>query len=354
MCLPGTGGGLRRRRRRGRLFRLPVLQGPFRRGTRLCGRRRRRTGHRRHPQGCRRLCDRPEAQGSGRRRERRRVCLRAAVESRRQEDPGRRLHPAEANVGRERGRTDAQQQEPQQPDHRRGLSQHGCLQADRHAARSRRGHHREDREEGLQETRPARLGAGTPEPEGPAGRVPLPLQLRGHEGAEARDGPEGDGLPGQRHIRGARPRQEGEEPGTRQPLAAAHRGEPGAGRGHEPRRLPQDGRGRLQPPQAREPRDLRLARVRLHVQLREEPEQDRPEHRRAAEVQQPLQHVLHQGPAPGPIDNPGADALKGALAPTHDGWYYFISLDGKTSKFTKTLAEHNKLVDEFNASRKKG
>jgi UPF0755 protein len=28
-------------------------------------------------------------------------------------------------------------------------------------------------------------------------------------------------------------------------------------------------------------------------------------------------------------------------------------LDGKTSKFTKTLAEHNKLVDEFNASRNK-
>ncbi|WP_328431163.1 MULTISPECIES: endolytic transglycosylase MltG [unclassified Streptomyces] len=61
-----------------------------------------------------------------------------------------------------------------------------------------------------------------------------------------------------------------------------------------------------------------------------------------------------KGLPPGPIDNPGADALKGALAPTHDGWYYFISLDGKTSKFTKTLAEHNKLVDEFNASRKKG
>ncbi|WP_030949504.1 endolytic transglycosylase MltG [Streptomyces sp. NRRL S-646] len=60
-----------------------------------------------------------------------------------------------------------------------------------------------------------------------------------------------------------------------------------------------------------------------------------------------------KGLPPGPIDNPGELALKGALDPTHDGWYYFISLDGKTSKFTKTLAEHNKLVDEFNASRKK-
>ncbi|MER6419224.1 endolytic transglycosylase MltG [Streptomyces sp. NPDC001137] len=60
-----------------------------------------------------------------------------------------------------------------------------------------------------------------------------------------------------------------------------------------------------------------------------------------------------KGLPPGPIDNPGELALKGALDPTHDGWYYFISLDGKTSKFTKTLAEHNKLVDEFNASRNK-
>jgi UPF0755 protein len=60
-----------------------------------------------------------------------------------------------------------------------------------------------------------------------------------------------------------------------------------------------------------------------------------------------------KGLPPGPIDNPGEEAIKGALDPTHDGWYYFISLDGKTSKFTKTLAEHDRLVQEFNASRNK-
>ena len=58
-----------------------------------------------------------------------------------------------------------------------------------------------------------------------------------------------------------------------------------------------------------------------------------------------------KGLPPGPIDNPGEEALKGALKPTDDGWYYFISMDGKTSKFTKTLAEHEKLVNEWNASR---
>ena len=60
-----------------------------------------------------------------------------------------------------------------------------------------------------------------------------------------------------------------------------------------------------------------------------------------------------KGLPPGPIDNPGEEAIKGALNPTHDGWYYFISLDGKTSKFTKTLAEHERLRDQFNASRNK-
>ncbi|WP_316774852.1 endolytic transglycosylase MltG [Streptomyces sasae] len=60
-----------------------------------------------------------------------------------------------------------------------------------------------------------------------------------------------------------------------------------------------------------------------------------------------------KGLPPGPIDNPGEEALRGTLDPTDDGWYYFISTDGKTSKFTKTLAEHEKLVNEWNASRKK-
>jgi len=65
----------------------------------------------------------------------------------------------------------------------------------------------------------------------------------------------------------------------------------------------------------------------------------------------PYNTYFVKGLPPGPIDNPGEDALKGALNPTKDGWYYFISLDGKTSKFTKTNAEHQKLVDKFNASR---
>ncbi|WP_338694421.1 endolytic transglycosylase MltG [Streptomyces sp. Q6] len=65
----------------------------------------------------------------------------------------------------------------------------------------------------------------------------------------------------------------------------------------------------------------------------------------------PYNTYYYKGLPPGPIGNPGEEALKGALDPTDDGWYYFISMDGKTSKFTKTNAEHQKLVDEWNASR---
>ncbi|MEU7009288.1 endolytic transglycosylase MltG [Streptomyces sp. NPDC046332] len=61
---------------------------------------------------------------------------------------------------------------------------------------------------------------------------------------------------------------------------------------------------------------------------------------------------FYKGLPPGPIGNPGNEALKGVVNPTSEGWYYFISLDGKTSQFTKTNADHQKLVEEFNKSRK--
>ncbi|KUJ64789.1 hypothetical protein ACZ90_56140 [Streptomyces albus subsp. albus] len=62
----------------------------------------------------------------------------------------------------------------------------------------------------------------------------------------------------------------------------------------------------------------------------------------------PYNTYFYRGLPPGPIGNPGDVALKAAQNPTHDGWYYFISLDGKTTKFTKNYADHKKLVNEFN------
>jgi UPF0755 protein len=50
-----------------------------------------------------------------------------------------------------------------------------------------------------------------------------------------------------------------------------------------------------------------------------------------------------KGLPPGPIGNPGINALKAAMDPDSGNWWYFISLDGKTTQFTQTLAEFNKL-----------
>lgn len=61
----------------------------------------------------------------------------------------------------------------------------------------------------------------------------------------------------------------------------------------------------------------------------------------------PYNTYYHTGLPPGPISNPGDDALRAALNPTGDGWMFFISLDGKKTDFTKTVAEHEKLNEKF-------
>lgn len=45
--------------------------------------------------------------------------------------------------------------------------------------------------------------------------------------------------------------------------------------------------------------------------------------------------------------------MKAAVDPDTDDWMFFISIDGKTTQFTKTLADHEALVKEFNESRRK-
>ncbi|MEU5191018.1 endolytic transglycosylase MltG [Streptomyces klenkii] len=65
----------------------------------------------------------------------------------------------------------------------------------------------------------------------------------------------------------------------------------------------------------------------------------------------PYNTYFYKGLPPGPIGNPGEQALKAAMDPEQGDWYYFVSINEKTT-FTKNLAEHQKLVDEFNKSRK--
>ncbi|MFF8609187.1 endolytic transglycosylase MltG [Streptomyces sp. NPDC015346] len=65
----------------------------------------------------------------------------------------------------------------------------------------------------------------------------------------------------------------------------------------------------------------------------------------------PYNTYTKRGLTPGPIGNPGTEALAAALNPTKDGWIYFVATDGMNkTEFAKTLAEHEKLRDKFNAN----
>ncbi|MEV5937715.1 endolytic transglycosylase MltG [Streptomyces sp. NPDC051994] len=56
-----------------------------------------------------------------------------------------------------------------------------------------------------------------------------------------------------------------------------------------------------------------------------------------------------RGLTPGPIGNPGSEALAAALSPTNEGWMYFVATDGEQkTEFAKTLPEFNKLKEKFN------
>ncbi|MFF3690279.1 endolytic transglycosylase MltG [Streptomyces sp. NPDC002187] len=65
--------------------------------------------------------------------------------------------------------------------------------------------------------------------------------------------------------------------------------------------------------------------------------------------QDPYNTYTQKGLTPGPISNPGNDALAAALNPTKDGWLYFVATDGeKKTEFAKTYAEFERLRDKFN------
>ncbi|MER6096422.1 endolytic transglycosylase MltG [Streptomyces sp. NPDC001728] len=65
----------------------------------------------------------------------------------------------------------------------------------------------------------------------------------------------------------------------------------------------------------------------------------------------PYNTYKHKGLPPGPISNPGNEALASMLSPTNDGWIYFVATDGMNkTEFAKTHAEFLLLKDKFNAS----
>ncbi|MBT2527332.1 endolytic transglycosylase MltG [Streptomyces sp. ISL-99] len=65
----------------------------------------------------------------------------------------------------------------------------------------------------------------------------------------------------------------------------------------------------------------------------------------------PYNTYTQRGLTPGPISNPGHEALAAALNPTKDGWLYFVATDGlNKTEFAKTHAEFLTLKEKFDAS----
>ncbi|MFI5755680.1 endolytic transglycosylase MltG [Streptomyces sp. NPDC051569] len=59
-------------------------------------------------------------------------------------------------------------------------------------------------------------------------------------------------------------------------------------------------------------------------------------------IDDPYNTYAIKGLPPGPIGNPGADALHSALNPTPGPWYYFVSVTEDKTLFATTNAEHEK------------
>ncbi len=56
----------------------------------------------------------------------------------------------------------------------------------------------------------------------------------------------------------------------------------------------------------------------------------------------------HTGLPPGPIGSPGEETIKAALAPAKGDWLFFVpDYEDKTTRFSSTLAEHQKWVDKL-------
>jgi UPF0755 protein len=61
----------------------------------------------------------------------------------------------------------------------------------------------------------------------------------------------------------------------------------------------------------------------------------------------PYNTYLIKGLPPGPIGNPGSDALEAALHPAATQYLYFVARQDGTHQFSRTLEEHNRAVHRY-------
>ncbi|MFE0764424.1 endolytic transglycosylase MltG [Streptomyces smyrnaeus] len=67
----------------------------------------------------------------------------------------------------------------------------------------------------------------------------------------------------------------------------------------------------------------------------------------------PYNTYLHKGLPPGPIGNPGHQAIEAALKPTKGDWLFFVTVKPGDTRFTDSAHEHQKNVEEFNKEQRK-
>lgn len=72
------------------------------------------------------------------------------------------------------------------------------------------------------------------------------------------------------------------------------------------------------------------------------------------QIDDPYNTYKIKGLPPGPIGNPGQEAIEASLHPTEGDWYYFVSINEDETLFAVTNEEHNRNREKYEEAQKNG